>query len=173
MGPPPADGRRRDAHLPARHVLGGWHQRDVQDRRARERVRRAADPARPLGAGEHPSQLRPATDTHSDDRVPAEVEHPAPVVPRHARPPGGREGDPTDATGTRNGPGREQDRVAVGADIRMTETIACLSPLTEQQVRDLAGTEDVKVLVAPEPPAPEAVREIVTSADIVIADMTH
>jgi D-3-phosphoglycerate dehydrogenase len=55
----------------------------------------------------------------------------------------------------------------------MTETIACLSPLTEQQVRDLAGTEEVKVLVAPEPPAPDAVREIVAGADVVIADMTH
>jgi phosphoglycerate dehydrogenase-like enzyme len=55
----------------------------------------------------------------------------------------------------------------------MTRTIACLSPLTEQQVRELAGTEDVKVLVAPEPPAPQAVREIVADADVVIADMTH
>jgi len=43
----------------------------------------------------------------------------------------------------------------------MTGTIACLSPLTEQQVRELAGTEDVKVLGAPDPPAPDAVREIV------------
>src|SRR5919106_4319847 len=173
MGPPPADGRRRDAHLPARHVLGGWHQRDVQDRRARERVRRAVDPARPLGAGEHPLQLCPAADAHTGDRVPAEVEPPAPVVPRHAGPPGGREGDPADAAGARHGPGREQDRVAAGADIRMTETIACLSPLTEHQVRELAGSEDVKVLVAPDPPAPQAGREIVAEADVVIADMSH
>ena len=43
----------------------------------------------------------------------------------------------------------------------MTQTIACLSPLTERQVYELAGTEDVKVLVAPDPPAPEAVRQIV------------
>jgi phosphoglycerate dehydrogenase-like enzyme len=55
----------------------------------------------------------------------------------------------------------------------MTQTIACLSPLTEQQVRELAGTEDVKVLVAPDPPAPQAVREIVVEADVVIADMSH
>jgi phosphoglycerate dehydrogenase-like enzyme len=55
----------------------------------------------------------------------------------------------------------------------MTQTIACLSPLTEQQVRELAGTEDVKVLVAPDPPAPQAVREIVAEADVVIADMSH
>lgn len=55
----------------------------------------------------------------------------------------------------------------------MTETIACLSPLTEHQVRELAGSEDVKVLVAPDPPAPQAVREIVAQADVVIADMSH
>ena len=55
----------------------------------------------------------------------------------------------------------------------MTQTIACLSPLTEPQVRELAGTEDVKVLVAPDPPAPQAVREIVAEADVVIADMSH
>jgi D-3-phosphoglycerate dehydrogenase len=55
----------------------------------------------------------------------------------------------------------------------MTETIACLSPLTEHQVRELAGSEDVKVLVAPDPPAPQAVREIVAEADVVIADMSH
>jgi D-3-phosphoglycerate dehydrogenase len=53
------------------------------------------------------------------------------------------------------------------------ETIACLSPLSERQVRELAGTEDVKVLVAPDPPAPHAVHEMVAEADIVIADMTH
>jgi phosphoglycerate dehydrogenase-like enzyme len=55
----------------------------------------------------------------------------------------------------------------------MTGTIACLSPLTEQQVRELAGAEDVTVLVAPDPPAPRAVREIVAEADVVIADMSH
>jgi phosphoglycerate dehydrogenase-like enzyme len=55
----------------------------------------------------------------------------------------------------------------------VTQTIACLSPLTERQVYELAGTEDVKVLVAPDPPAPQAVREIVAEADVVIADMSH
>jgi D-3-phosphoglycerate dehydrogenase len=55
----------------------------------------------------------------------------------------------------------------------VTRTIACLSPLTERQVHELAGAEDVEVLVAPDPPAPQAVRELVAAADIVIADMTH
>jgi phosphoglycerate dehydrogenase-like enzyme len=55
----------------------------------------------------------------------------------------------------------------------VTQTIACLSPLTERQVHELAGAEDVEVLVAPDPPAPQAVRELVADADIVIADMTH
>jgi D-3-phosphoglycerate dehydrogenase len=50
-------------------------------------------------------------------------------------------------------------------------TIACLSPYTEQYVRELAGTDDVTVLLAPEPPAPEAVVDAVAEADIVIADL--
>ncbi|MCI2420280.1 hydroxyacid dehydrogenase [Saccharopolyspora sp. K220] len=49
-------------------------------------------------------------------------------------------------------------------------TIACLSPYTEQYVRELAGTDDVTVLLVPEPPAPEAVADAVAEADIVIAD---
>ncbi|WP_219418455.1 2-hydroxyacid dehydrogenase [Pseudonocardia nigra] len=53
------------------------------------------------------------------------------------------------------------------------DTIACLSPFTEHQVRELAGTDDVKVLLVPDPPAPEAVREVVSAADIVISDMRH
>ena len=52
-------------------------------------------------------------------------------------------------------------------------TIACLSPWSEQQVRELAGSEEVRVLLAPDPPAPEAVREIVEDADVVIADGRH
>lgn len=52
-------------------------------------------------------------------------------------------------------------------------TIACLSPYTEELVRELAGADDAKVLLAPDPPAPEAVREIVVDADIVISDMRH
>ena len=52
-------------------------------------------------------------------------------------------------------------------------TIACLSPFTEEQVRRFAGTDDVAVLLAPDPPAPEVVREIVADADVVIGDMRH
>jgi phosphoglycerate dehydrogenase-like enzyme len=53
------------------------------------------------------------------------------------------------------------------------ETIACLSPFTDEQVRELAGTDAVTVLLVPDPPAPEAVREVVPEAGIVIADMRH
>jgi phosphoglycerate dehydrogenase-like enzyme len=55
----------------------------------------------------------------------------------------------------------------------MTPTIACLSPFSDEQVRELAGTEDVAVLLVPDPPAPDAVREAVPVADIVIGDMRH
>lgn len=52
-------------------------------------------------------------------------------------------------------------------------TIACLSPFTEEMVRGFAGQDDVTVLIAPEPPATEAVLEIVPKADVVIGDMRH
>jgi D-3-phosphoglycerate dehydrogenase len=52
-------------------------------------------------------------------------------------------------------------------------TIACLSNMTEKSIRALAGTDDVRVLLAPPPPAPEAVREVVAEADIVIGDGRH
>jgi phosphoglycerate dehydrogenase-like enzyme len=55
----------------------------------------------------------------------------------------------------------------------VTGTIACLSPFTEDQVRELAGTGDVTVLLVPDPPEPAAVREAVPAADIVISDMRH
>ncbi|MBO0849030.1 MAG: 2-hydroxyacid dehydrogenase [Pseudonocardia sp.] len=53
------------------------------------------------------------------------------------------------------------------------DTIVCLSPFTEEQVHELAGTEDVTVLRAPDPPAPAVVRELVGKADILISDMRH
>ena len=42
--------------------------------------------------------------------------------------------------------------------------ITCLSPYTERQVKELAGTEDVEVRLVPEPPAPDAVRRAVSDA---------
>jgi D-3-phosphoglycerate dehydrogenase len=50
-------------------------------------------------------------------------------------------------------------------------TIACLSPYSEDEVRALAGTPDVTVLLAPDPPAPDAVRRLVPDADVVIGDI--
>jgi phosphoglycerate dehydrogenase-like enzyme len=52
-------------------------------------------------------------------------------------------------------------------------TIACLSPYSEDKVRELAGAGDVKVLLVPDPPAPEAVRAVVPEADVVIGDGRH
>lgn len=52
-------------------------------------------------------------------------------------------------------------------------TIACLSPFSVELVRKLAGADDATVLLAPDPPAPETVREIVVDADIVISDGRH
>lgn len=52
-------------------------------------------------------------------------------------------------------------------------TIACLSPYSAELVRKLAGADDATVLLAPDPPAPDAVREIVVDADIVISDSRH
>lgn len=55
----------------------------------------------------------------------------------------------------------------------MTATVVCLSPWTEDRVRRLAGAHPATVLLAPDPPAPEAVRELVADADVVIADGRH
>jgi phosphoglycerate dehydrogenase-like enzyme len=51
--------------------------------------------------------------------------------------------------------------------------IACLSPYSEGQVRELAGSGDIEVLLVPDPPAPEAVRAVVPDADVVIGDQRH
>ena len=37
-------------------------------------------------------------------------------------------------------------------------TIACLSPYSEREVRELAGADAIEVQLAPDPPAPAAVR---------------
>lgn len=52
-------------------------------------------------------------------------------------------------------------------------TIACLSPYSEREVRELAGADAIEVQLAPDPPAPAAVREIVRYADVVIGDERH
>lgn len=50
-------------------------------------------------------------------------------------------------------------------------TIVCLSPLSEDHIRELAGTGDIEVLLLPDPPAPDAVRDAVADADVVIGDV--
>jgi phosphoglycerate dehydrogenase-like enzyme len=50
-------------------------------------------------------------------------------------------------------------------------TIACLSPFSESEVQELAGTSGVTVALAAAPPAPQAVAAAVAGADIVIGDL--
>ncbi|MQA96985.1 MAG: hydroxyacid dehydrogenase [Streptosporangiales bacterium] len=52
-------------------------------------------------------------------------------------------------------------------------TIACLSPFSEDLVLKLAGTQDVKVILAPQPPVQAELPDVVADADIVISDNTH
>lgn len=52
-------------------------------------------------------------------------------------------------------------------------TIACLSPLGETMLRDLADTEDVELRLVPPAPAPGDLREICADADIVLSDNKH
>jgi len=52
--------------------------------------------------------------------------------------------------------------------------VTCLSPFTEEVVRDLfGGRHQVEVTLVPEPPDPEAVREAVADADLVLSDKRH
>lgn len=50
-------------------------------------------------------------------------------------------------------------------------TIVCLSPYSEDEVRELAGTADIEVRLVPDPPAPEAVRDVLPDAEVVIGDI--
>jgi D-3-phosphoglycerate dehydrogenase len=50
-------------------------------------------------------------------------------------------------------------------------TIACLSPYSGAEVRELAGAADIEVLLAPGPPAPDVVRDLVRDAEVVIGDV--
>jgi D-3-phosphoglycerate dehydrogenase len=54
---------------------------------------------------------------------------------------------------------------------RYVATIACLSPYSEDEVCELAGTADIEVLLVPDPPAPNAVRDVVPDAEVVIGDV--
>lgn len=51
------------------------------------------------------------------------------------------------------------------------DTIVCLSPFSEEQVHELAGTDRVRVLLAPDPPTAASLRELVPHADVLISDI--
>jgi D-3-phosphoglycerate dehydrogenase len=56
----------------------------------------------------------------------------------------------------------------------VTVRIASLSPYPEEVVRGLLPPgDDVEIVLVPPPPAPDAVREAVASADLVLADKRH
>ena len=56
----------------------------------------------------------------------------------------------------------------------MPARVVCLSPYSKKQVEDLfAGRHAVDVVTVPDPPAPEAVRQECSVADLVIADKRH
>ena len=56
----------------------------------------------------------------------------------------------------------------------MTFRVASLSPYPEDVVRDLfGGAYDVEVVVVPPPPSPDALRQAVAEADLVLADKRH
>ena len=56
----------------------------------------------------------------------------------------------------------------------MTFRVASLSPYPEDVVRDLfGGAYDVEVGVVPPPPSPDALRQAVADADLVLADKRH
>jgi D-3-phosphoglycerate dehydrogenase / 2-oxoglutarate reductase len=56
----------------------------------------------------------------------------------------------------------------------VTFRVASLSPYPEEVVRDLfRGAHDVEVVVVPPPPNPDALRQAVADADLVLADKRH
>ena len=55
----------------------------------------------------------------------------------------------------------------------MTTKIACLGPMAEALLRDLAATDDVDLRLVPPAPAPEALRDICADAEIVVSDNKH
>jgi phosphoglycerate dehydrogenase-like enzyme len=56
----------------------------------------------------------------------------------------------------------------------VSSRVACLSPYSEELVRSLfRGEYDVDVVLVPDPPAPDAVREAVAEAELIIGDKRH
>ncbi|HLH69507.1 MAG TPA: 2-hydroxyacid dehydrogenase [Candidatus Dormibacteraeota bacterium] len=56
----------------------------------------------------------------------------------------------------------------------MTYRVACLSPYSEETVRSLfRGAYEVEVALAPPPPAPEALPDLLREADLVLGDKRH
>lgn len=55
----------------------------------------------------------------------------------------------------------------------MPAKVLCLSPWPEELVRGFFAGRDVEVIFAPDPPAPDALRELTEDADLVIGDMRH
>jgi len=51
--------------------------------------------------------------------------------------------------------------------------IACLSPYSEEVVRSLLPGVDLEVVLAPPPPAPDALRELLREVDLVLGDKRH
>lgn len=49
--------------------------------------------------------------------------------------------------------------------------VTCLSPYSAEQVKAFAGTTEIDVRLVPDPPAPDAVREAVAGADVIIGDV--
>lgn len=70
---------------------------------------------------------------------------------------------------------RNLDQTAIYT--RPMTKIACLSPLSEELVRELVagegGTANLEVQLAPEPPTREAIRDLLADADLVISDGRH
>ncbi|HZU16066.1 MAG TPA: 2-hydroxyacid dehydrogenase [Candidatus Dormibacteraeota bacterium] len=55
----------------------------------------------------------------------------------------------------------------------MAYRIACLSPYSEEVVRSLLPGVDLEVVLAPPPPAPDALRELLREVDLVLGDKRH
>ena len=56
----------------------------------------------------------------------------------------------------------------------MAVNVVCLSPYSEELVAGFfEGREGIAIAIGPEPPAPEAIRELLAGADLVIGDMRH
>lgn len=62
----------------------------------------------------------------------------------------------------------------VSASLADVAQVACLSPFSEETVRALfKGRHEVEIVLAPDPPAQDAVRDLVCDADLVIGDRSR